>query len=118
MPIIRHESNAVYSKVVEANGVVTTAGVVPADLGKDAKGQTAEVLAEIDRLLALCGTDKSKIVSATIWLTDIRHRDGMNEAWIAWVGGAANAPVRACVEGKLVDPRMLVEIQVVAVKNA
>jgi enamine deaminase RidA (YjgF/YER057c/UK114 family) len=116
MSIARHESNQVYSKVAEANGMVFTAGIVPADLSRDAKGQTAEVLAEIDRLLALCGTDKSKVVSATIWLADIRHREAMNEAWIPWVGGAENAPVRACVEAKLVDPRMLVEIAVVAAK--
>lgn len=116
MPIIRHETNAVYAKVVEANGVVTTAGIIPADLAKDIKGQTAEVLAEIDRLLALCDTEKSCITSASIWLNDIRHREAMNEVWIAWIGGAGNAPVRACVEAKLVDPRMLVEIQVSAVK--
>jgi enamine deaminase RidA (YjgF/YER057c/UK114 family) len=116
MSITRHESNPVYSKVVEANGMVQTAGIVPSDLSRDVKGQTGEVLAEIDRLLALCGTTKAKVLSATIWLNDIRHREAMNEAWIAWVGGAANAPTRACVEAKLVDPRMLVEIAVVAVK--
>ena len=115
MTITRHESNAVYSKVVEANGMVFTAGIVPADLARDVKGQTAEVLAEIDRLLALCGTDKSKVVSATIWLNDIRHREAMNEAWTTWLVGK-NAPVRACVEAKLVDPRMLVEIAVIVAK--
>ena len=116
MTITRHESNKVYSKVVQAGGTVYTAGIIPTDLSRDAKGQTAEVLAEIDRLLALCGTSKVNVVSANIWLNDIRHREAMNEAWIAWVGGEANAPVRACVEAKLVDPRMLVEIAVVAVK--
>ncbi len=116
MAINRHESNTVYSKVVDAGSTVYTAGIVPADLGKDVKGQTAEVLAEIDRLLTLAGSSKSNVVSATIWLNDIRHREAMNEVWITWVGGAANAPVRACVEAKLVDPRMLVEIAVVAVK--
>lgn len=115
MPITRHESNAVYSKVVEANGLVFTAGIIPTDLSRDVKAQTAEVLGEIDRLLALCGTDKSKVVSANIWLNDIRHREAMNEAWTPWLGGA-NAPVRACVEAKLVDPRMLVEISVIAAK--
>ena len=115
MTITRHESTAVYSKVVEANGFVFTAGIIPADLSKCVKGQTAEVLAEIDRILALCNTDKSKVVSATVWLNDIRHREGMNEAWSAWLGGK-NAPVRACVEAKLIDPKMLVEIGVVAVK--
>lgn len=114
MPIVRHESNKVYSKVVEANGVVTTAGIIPSDLNGNAKAQTAEVLREIDRLLALCGTDKSKVVSATIWVPDIRWRDGMNEVWIPWADG--NQPVRACIEAKLADPKMLVEIQVTAVK--
>jgi enamine deaminase RidA (YjgF/YER057c/UK114 family) len=116
MPITRHESNAVYSKVVEAGSTVYTAGIIPTDLSKDVKGQTAEVLAEIDRLLALAGTSKAHVVQANIWLNDIRHREAMNEVWIAWVGGAANAPVRACVEAKLVDPKMLVEIAVIAVK--
>ena len=64
MAIIRHESNAVYSKVVAAGNTVYTAGIVPADLNKDVKGQTAEVLTEIDRLLALCGTTKASIVKA------------------------------------------------------
>ena len=117
MAIKRHDSNKVYSKVVEANGFVHTAGIIPTDLAKDVRGQTAEVLAEIDRLLALCGTSKSNVISANIWLNDIRHRESMNEAWIAWTGGEANAPVRACVEAKLVDPRMLVEIAVIAVKE-
>jgi enamine deaminase RidA (YjgF/YER057c/UK114 family) len=116
MQIMRHESSKVYSKVVEANGFVFTAGIIPGDLSRDVKGQTAEVLAEIDRLLALSGTSKGRIISASIWLNDIRHREAMNEVWIAWVGGEGNAPTRACVEAKLVDPRMLVEIGVVAVK--
>lgn len=115
MPITRHESSSVYSKCVEANGTVYTAGIVPADLARDVKGQTEEVLGEIDRLLALAGTTRANLVSATIWLADIRLREAMNEAWIAWLGGK-DAPVRACVEAKLVDPRMLVEIAVIATK--
>jgi enamine deaminase RidA (YjgF/YER057c/UK114 family) len=116
MSIKRHESSKVYSKAVEANGMVFTAGIVPTDLSRDVKGQTQEVLAEIDRVLALAGVTKAHIVSASIWLNDIRHRDAMNEAWVAWTGGEANAPARACVEAKLVDPRMLVEIAVIAAK--
>jgi enamine deaminase RidA (YjgF/YER057c/UK114 family) len=115
VPVTRYESSAVYSKVTEANGFVFTAGVIPTDLSRDVEGQTTEVLAEIDRLLGLAGTDKSKVVQATVWLNDIRHRDGMNKAWSAWLGGK-NAPARACVEAKVIDPRMLVEISVVAVK--
>ena len=115
MPITRHEPSKIYSKVVEANGFVFTAGIVAEDPTRDAKGQTQDILKEIDRLLALCGTDKTKVVSATIWVSDIRHRDAMNEAWNAWTGGN-NLPGRACIEAKLADPRMLVEIAVVVAK--
>jgi enamine deaminase RidA (YjgF/YER057c/UK114 family) len=113
--VVRHESSAIYSKVTEAAGLVFTAGIVASKLDADVKAQTEEILAEIDRLLALCGSDKSKIASASIWLSDIRTRDAMNTAWNAWTGGR-NLPARACVEAKLADPRMLVEIGVVAAK--
>lgn len=116
MAIKRYEASKVYAKAVEANGTIYTAGIIPTDLTRDVKGQTAEVLAEIDRVLALSGASKAHVVQATIWLNDIRHRDAMNEAWIAWTGGETNAPARACVEAKLIDPRMLVEISVIAVK--
>lgn len=115
MSIIRHEPSKIYNSVVEANGLVFLAGITPKTLTKDVKGQSEEVLAEIDRLLKVGGTDKSKVVTATIWLTDIRNRELMNEAWTAWNGGK-HLPARACVEAKLADPRMLVEIQVTAVK--
>jgi enamine deaminase RidA (YjgF/YER057c/UK114 family) len=115
MPITRHEPSKILSKVVEANGFVFTAGVVADDIGQDAKGQTVQILAEIDRLLGLAGTDKTKVVSATIWVSDIRLRDAMNEAWNAWTGGQ-NLPGRACIEAKLADPRALVEIAVIATK--
>ena len=62
MTVTRYETSPVYSKVTEANGFLFTAGVIPTDLSKDVEGQTAEVLAEIDRLLALAGTSKAKIV--------------------------------------------------------
>jgi enamine deaminase RidA (YjgF/YER057c/UK114 family) len=115
MSIKRHEPSKIYSKVVEANGFVFTAGIVAEDLKQDAKGQTQQILREIDRLLKIGGSDKSKLVSATIWVTDIRNRDAMNEAWNAWTGGD-NLPGRACVQAALADPRMLVEIAVVAAK--
>ena len=114
MPINRYEPSKLYSKVVEANGLVFTAGIVAEDMKADVKGQTQQILAEIDRLLGLGGTDKSRIVSATIWVPDIRLREPMNEAWMAWTGGR-DLPTRACVEAKLADPRMLVEIAVIAV---
>jgi enamine deaminase RidA (YjgF/YER057c/UK114 family) len=115
MAIIRHEPSKILSKVVEANGFVYTAGVVADDISQDAKGQTMQILKELDRLLSLAGADKSKVISATIWLTDIRLRDSMNEAWNVWTEGK-NLPGRACIEAKLADPRMLVEISMIAAK--
>lgn len=115
MSIARHEPSAIYNKVVEANGFVFTSGIVADDISQDVQGQTRQILAEIDRLLALCGTDKSRIVTAMIWLTDVRDRDGMNEAWIGWTGGT-DLPARACVEAALAHPNMRVEIQVTAAK--
>ena len=115
MAITRHEPSKIYSKVVEANGFVFTAGITAGDSKQDAKGQAQQILKEIDRLLKLCGTDKTKVVSATIWVPDIRLRDPMNEAWNAWTGGE-NLPGRACIEAKLADPAILVEIMVVAAK--
>ncbi|GAB4237258.1 MAG: RidA family protein [Methyloligellaceae bacterium] len=114
--IVRHESSGILSSAVEAGGLVFTAGLTAKDLDQDVKGQTAQTLAEIDRVLALAGTDKSKILSATIWVPDIRLRDAMNSVWTAWTGGE-NLPARACVEAKLADPRLLVEIAVVAAKS-
>lgn len=115
MSITRHEPGPILSLAVENNGTVYLAGIVPKNLKADIKGQTEEVLKEIDRLLAKCGTNKSRILAANIWVTDIRNRAAMNEAWTAWVD-KNNLPVRACVEAKLADPACLVEIMVTAAK--
>ena len=115
MSLKRHEPSKIYSKCVEANGFVFTAGIVADNTALDVKGQTKQILAELDRLLKLAGTDKTKLVSATIWLTDIRTRDAMNEVWNEWTG-LNNLPTRACVEARLADPKMLVEIALTAVK--
>ena len=115
MSVTRHEPGPILSLAVEHGNTVYLAGLVPKDFKKDIKGQTQEVLAEIDRLLGKCGTNKSKILTATIWVTDIRNRAPMNEVWTAWVD-SKNLPARACIEAKLADPACLVEIMVVAAK--
>jgi enamine deaminase RidA (YjgF/YER057c/UK114 family) len=115
MSIVRHDQSSILSQAVEHGDTVYLAGVVAKDVRKDVKGQTKEVLDEIDRLLAKCGSSKSKVLSATIWVTDIRNRAPMNEVWTAWVD-PKNMPARACVEAKLADPAALVEIMVVAAK--
>jgi enamine deaminase RidA (YjgF/YER057c/UK114 family) len=115
MSVKRHDPSPILSQAVEHGDTVYLAGIVARDLKKDIKGQTEEVLAEIDRLLGKCGSSKSKILSATIWVTDIRNRAPMNEIWTAWVD-KANLPARACVEAALADPNALVEIMVTAAK--
>ena len=115
MSIVRHESGPILSLAVESGSTVYLAGIVPKNMKSDIKGQTTEVLAEIDRLLAKAGTSKSKLLAATIWVTDIRNRAPLNEVWTAWVD-PKNLPVRACVEAKLADPACLVEIMVTAAK--
>jgi len=79
------------------------------------KGQTKQIVDEIDRLLAKCDSSKSKILQAQIWVTDIRNRALMNEVWTAWID-PKNLPARACVEAALADPKCLVEIMVIAAK--
>jgi enamine deaminase RidA (YjgF/YER057c/UK114 family) len=115
MTIARHDPTSILSNAVQHGDTVYLAGVVAKDLAKDVKGQTQEILAEIDRLLAKCGSHKSKVLQAQIWVTDIRNRAPMNEVWSAWVD-PKNLPARACVEAKLADPRALVEIMVIAAK--
>ena len=115
MSIHRHDQRTILSQAVEYGSTVYLAGIVAKDLNKDVKGQTQEVLADIDRLLGKCGSNKSKILTATIWVTDIRNRAPMNEVWTEWMD-PKNMPARACVEAKLADPRALVEIMVVAAK--
>jgi enamine deaminase RidA (YjgF/YER057c/UK114 family) len=115
MAITRHDPSSILSQAVEYGDTVYLAGIVAKNFEADVKGQTQEILGEIDRLLAKCGSNKSKILQAQIWVTDIRNRAAMNEAWTAWVD-TKNLPGRACVEAKLADPRALVEIMVIAAK--
>jgi enamine deaminase RidA (YjgF/YER057c/UK114 family) len=115
MSITRHDQSTILSQAVEHGNTVYLAGIVAKDLNKDVRGQTREVLAEIDRLLAKCGSSKSKLIQCHIWVTDIRNRAPMNEVWTEWID-KNNLPARACVEAKLADPRALVEIMVIAAK--
>ena len=102
------------SQAVIFNGTVTTAGQVALNApGEPVKEQTENILATIDKLLAEAGTDKSKAMSATIWLSNMDDFAAMNEVWDAWVS-PGNTPTRACVESKLAAPQFIVEIAIVA----
>lgn len=115
MTIERFQPGKLLSNGVAHGGLVYTAGIVADDVKADAKGQAAEILSKIDAILAHFGSSKAKLLTASIWVSDIRHRAGVNEAWTAWVDPNA-LPVRATVEAKLADPAMLVEIQVTAAR--
>jgi len=86
------------SHAVVHNGIVYISGVVSP--GKTAREQTRNVLRGIDKLLKQASTDKSRILSATVWLADMRDYDEMNSAWDEWVSHG-NTPARVCVEAKL-----------------
>lgn len=112
--IRRIEPGTRMSQAVIANGFVFLAGQVADDTSVGVREQTQQVLASIDRLLAAAGSDKSRIVSANVYLSDISTFAEMNSGWDAWVAPDA-APARATVEAKLAAPEYKAEIQVVAV---
>ena len=113
--IIRTNANKILSTAVEYHNFVYLCGMTADDVSQDVAGQTTQVLAAIDAALETHGTDKTRMLQAQIWLNDIRDRDAMNAVWSAWLpeGGA---PARACVEAKMANPRLLVEIMITACK--
>ncbi|QNM97262.1 RidA family protein [Chitinimonas koreensis] len=114
MSIQRYHVGPRLSEIVVHNNTVYLAGqVAEASLKQGAKEQTVEILGMIDRLLGEVGSDKTKILTAQIWLADINDYDAMNEAWSAWVP-QGNTPARATVESRLASPEYRVEIKIVA----
>jgi enamine deaminase RidA (YjgF/YER057c/UK114 family) len=99
--------------VVHGNTVYVAGQVAQSAVGKSVTEQTRDILGIIDGLLAEAGTDKSKLLMANIWLTDIGTFQEMNSVWDAWVS-PGNAPARATVEAKLAAPQFTVEIAVIA----
>lgn len=112
MTITRIETGARMSQAVIHNGTVYLAGQV-GEAGADVATQTKQVLEQIDRLLALAGTDKTKILSAQVWMADMADFQKMNAVWDAWVA-PGHAPARATGESKLATSEYLVEIIVTA----
>lgn len=101
------------SEAVILGDHIHCSGMIPEDTSLDITGQVRQALAEIDSLLAKGGSDKSKILTATIWLSDISDFAAMNKVWDAWVV-PGHTPARATVQAHLNDPQMKVEIMVVA----
>lgn len=114
MSIQRFENGPRMSRVVVHGDTVYLAGLTAdATVGKSVGEQTKEILGKIDSLLAQGGSDKSKLLQATIWLQDIRTVDEFNKVWDGWVV-AGSAPARACIEARLQSSAKGIEIQVTA----
>jgi enamine deaminase RidA (YjgF/YER057c/UK114 family) len=116
MSIQRFETGPRMSQVVVHGNTVYVAGVVANTAkGESVTKQTQEILSIIDGHLAKAGTDKSKLLSANIYITDMKNFAEMNAVWDAWIS-PGNTPARATVEAKLAAPQYFVEIMVVAAK--
>ncbi len=113
MTIRRIAEEARLSGAVVAGGLVWLAGQVADDPTADAEAQTADILRQVDTLLAEAGTDKRALLSVTVVLADIADAPAMNRAWDAWLD-PAQKPARMTIEAKLVDPAWRVEITGVA----
>jgi len=111
--ITRMGMAARYSEAAVFNGVVYLAGMVPECEATDIRRQTADVLAQVQQRLQEAGSDKSRILRAQIYLSDIRDIGAMNEVWDAWVV-PGSAPPRATVQAALADPAWKIEVVVTA----
>ncbi|MBF0857755.1 RidA family protein [Gluconobacter sp. LMG 31484] len=111
--ISRHLEEERLAGVVVHNGLAYLAGQVADDASLDTEGQTIDILRQIDALLASLGTDKSRILSVQIFLTDIGEIGAMNRAWDAWLDPASK-PARATVEAKLAVQEWRVEMTAIA----
>ncbi len=113
MGIARHHIGPRMSQMVIHGGTIYLAGQVASDRTADIGTQTRQVLDKIDALLNEAGSDRSKILSAQVWLASIGNFAQMNAVWDAWVP-EGHSPARACIEARLANPDYLVEIGVIA----
>lgn len=115
MTIMRFHVGPRLSEMAVHGDTIYLAGQVAGDPSQDMAGQTAQVLAGIEKLLAEAGSDKSNILSTTIYVADMAEFPAMNAVWDKWVVPGATPP-RATVEAKLAKPAYKVEIQIIAAK--
>jgi enamine deaminase RidA (YjgF/YER057c/UK114 family) len=113
MSVKRHGVGPRLSQAVVHGNTVYLAGMVAGDPTADARGQTEQILRKIDETLAAVGSDKSKLLSATVYVANMALYNDMNAAWDAWVD-KQNTPARATVEARLAAPKYLVEIMAIA----
>jgi enamine deaminase RidA (YjgF/YER057c/UK114 family) len=113
MSITRLETKPRMSRIVKHNGVIYLCGQVCKDANQGIKEQTSSMLEKVDELLEQAGSDKKHMLSATIYIRDMKDFSQMNEVWDSWVP-EGYAPARACVEAAMAREVLLVEISVVA----
>jgi enamine deaminase RidA (YjgF/YER057c/UK114 family) len=113
MNIQRFETQPRMSRAVTHNHTVYLCGQVASDARADMAEQTRTTLEKIDALLTSVGTDKTRLLSVTIYISDMALFQQMNGVWDAWVP-EGQAPARACVEARMARPELLVEISVIA----
>ncbi|GAA5496236.1 2-iminobutanoate/2-iminopropanoate deaminase [Rubritalea halochordaticola] len=113
MPIERQETKQRMSRIVKHNGTIYLCGQVCADASKDIREQTQTMLDKVDALLLQAGSNREHMLSATVYLRDMKDFAAMNEVWDAWVP-EGHAPARACVEARMARPELLVEVSVIA----
>ena len=114
--IQRIRSNQVMSAATIHNKTVYLSGQVPDSTSLDIRGQTREVLMKIDQLLKLAGTDKSRLLSAQLFVKNLEDFQTVNALWIEWLQGHAT-PARATIQAELVNPDWLIEIAVIAAQK-
>lgn len=113
--IKRHIPTRINHRVVEAGGILHFGGLIADDLSLDMKGQTAQICAKIEKLLAEVGSTKEKLVTAMLYITDFDQKDGMNEAWLEWLP-AEVLPTRATIGVAELGKNVLIEVVVSAVR--
>jgi enamine deaminase RidA (YjgF/YER057c/UK114 family) len=114
--IERHETNSRLSRVVVHNGMAFIAGTVPDTAAASVEDQTREILQKMDHYLALAKSDKGRLLSATIWLKDLKDLAAVNSAWDAWLP-EGKAPARSCVQSVPARSEFALVISMVAASS-
>ncbi len=116
MTITRMETRQRMSRIVKHNGTIYLCGQVAEDASDGIQEQTRTMLAKVDALLEQADSDREHILSATVYIRNMKDFAAMNEVWDAWVP-EGHAPARACVEARMARPELLVEVSMVAAEK-
>ncbi|MFC1798461.1 RidA family protein [Thermodesulfobacteriota bacterium] len=113
MTILRREVGQRMSRIVVHNGIIYLCGQVAKDDSHGIREQTQTMLEKVEALLEKAGSDKFNVLSATIYIKDMKYFNDMNEVWDYWVP-EGHAPARACVQAIMAKPELLIEISIIA----